>query len=120
LEKTNIIESLRQILQMGSAMQGQGGGFPAGMPGVAGGMPGLAGGLPNIPAGAANPALQAMLSGMAGMSAPQDSRPPEERFQDQLRQLNDMGFYDATKNLRALTMSGGNVEGAVEFLLTQP
>ncbi|CAJ0650059.1 2596_t:CDS:2 [Entrophospora sp. SA101] len=33
---------------------------------------------------------------------------PEERFQVQLQQLNDMGFWDAQKNIRALLASGGN------------
>lgn len=49
--------------------------------------------------------------------APADTRPPEERFQDQLRQLNDMGFTDAQRNIQALLRSGGNVQGAVEQLL---
>lgn len=48
---------------------------------------------------------------------PQDSRPPEEQYSEQLRQLNDMGFYEFERNVRALRMAGGNVQGAVEFLL---
>lgn len=46
--------------------------------------------------------------------------PPEERYQEQLRQLNEMGFWDAAKNLRALTLTGGNVHAAVEWLLSNP
>ncbi|CAG8699128.1 18971_t:CDS:2, partial [Racocetra fulgida] len=34
--------------------------------------------------------------------------PPEERFQSQLQQLNDMGFVDAQKNIRALQICQGN------------
>merc|ERR1712226_912200 len=34
---------------------------------------------------------------------------PEERFQTQLTALNDMGFTDREKNLRALTACNGNV-----------
>src|SRR5690606_20385254 len=45
---------------------------------------------------------------------PADTRPPEERYQEQLRQLNDMGFTDAQRNIQALVRSGGNVQGAVE------
>ncbi|CAG8673189.1 10605_t:CDS:2 [Dentiscutata heterogama] len=43
--------------------------------------------------------------------------PPEERFQSQLQQLNDMGFVDAQKNIRALQICQGNVNFAIERLL---
>jgi ubiquilin len=52
--------------------------------------------------------------------APADNRPPEERYADQLRQLNDMGFYDFERNVTALRRSGGSVQGAVEYLLSNP
>lgn len=48
---------------------------------------------------------------------PADNRPPEERYADQLRQLNDMGFYEFERNVTALRRSGGSVQGAVEHLL---
>lgn len=51
-------------------------------------------------------------------AAPPDTRPPEERYEDQLRQLNDMGFYEFERNVEALRRSGGSVQGAVEYLLT--
>lgn len=61
----------------------------------------------------------AALAGPGGFATPpaQDTRPPEEQYADQLRQLNDMGFFDFNQNVRALRMSGGRVEGAVEMLL---
>jgi ubiquilin len=48
---------------------------------------------------------------------PADSRPPEERYAEQLRQLNDMGFFDFDRNVEALRRSGGSVQGAIEQLL---
>lgn len=45
------------------------------------------------------------------------NEPPEVRYQDQLRQLNEMGFYDADANIRALLATGGNVNVAIEHLL---
>ena len=75
-------------------------------------------------------ALQAM-GGMGGLNPgmfggfggspspqPQDDRPPEDRFAEQLRQLNDMGFYEFERNVEALRRTGGSVQGAVEYLLT--
>ncbi|CAH6720913.1 ubiquitin domain-containing protein Dsk2p [[Candida] jaroonii] len=48
-----------------------------------------------------------------------DNRPPEERYESQLSQLNDMGFFDFDRNVAALRRSGGNVQGAVEYLLSE-
>ena len=53
----------------------------------------------------------------ANPAAPADTRPPEERYADQLRQLNDMGFFDFDRNVEALRRSGGSVQGAIEQLL---
>jgi ubiquilin len=61
------------------------------------------------------------LGGMGGFGAPaqqQDSRPPEEQYATQLEQLNGMGFYEFDRNVRALRMSGGSVEGAIEVLFS--
>ncbi|RDW87668.1 hypothetical protein BP5796_03362 [Coleophoma crateriformis] len=52
----------------------------------------------------------------AAPAAP-DNRPPEEIYADQLRQLNDMGFFDFDRNVAALRRSGGSVQGAIEQLL---
>jgi len=63
--------------------------------------------------------------GLGGMgsptppAAPADTRPPEEQYADQLRQLNDMGFYEFDRNVRALRRAGGSVQGAVEALLSE-
>lgn len=70
---------------------------------------------------AANP-FAALLGNPWGMmppapQAPPDTRPPEERYAEQLRQLNDMGFYEFERNVQALRRSGGSVQGAIEFLL---
>lgn len=52
-----------------------------------------------------------------GTPPPQDNRPPEEVYEAQLRQLNEMGFYEFERNVAALRRSGGNVQGAIDFLL---
>jgi ubiquilin len=65
-----------------------------------------------------------------------DARAPEERFQVQLQvrhfvkrrppgltcillsqQLQDMGFTNASQNVRALLATGGNVHSAIEYIL---
>ncbi|KAL1917819.1 uncharacterized protein VTP21DRAFT_3653 [Calcarisporiella thermophila] len=48
----------------------------------------------------------------------QNTQPPEERYQVQLQQLNEMGFYNAEQNIRALQRCGGNVNAAIELLLS--
>lgn len=67
-----------------------------------------------------NPALlQSMMQSAFPQQQPQISQePPEVRFQNQLVQLNEMGFYDADANIRALLATGGNVNAAVERLLS--
>lgn len=66
---------------------------------------------------AANP-FSALFPGSGfGTPPPQDNRPPEEVYESQLRQLNEMGFYEFERNIAALRRSGGNVQGAIEFLL---
>lgn len=46
--------------------------------------------------------------------------PPEQLYEAQLAQLQDMGFFDTQENLRALAATGGNVHAAVERLLRNP
>ncbi|GMM57000.1 ubiquitin domain-containing protein [Maudiozyma humilis] len=67
-----------------------------------------------------NPALWASMLGNAGAApapAAPDNRPPEERYETQLRQLNDMGFFEFDRNVAALRRSGGSVQGALDALL---
>lgn len=96
---------------------------------MGGGMPGMPGGAmgqPQPPAGMLqNPFATALFGGGLPGAMPTatpaagtaNAQPPEIRFQQQLQQLQDMGFYDAQMNLRALQMTNGNVNAAVEFLL---
>lgn len=65
--------------------------------------------------------MQNMAPFPAGMpqASPQVSQdPPEVRFQVQLAQLTEMGFYNVDENIRALLATGGNVQLAVERLLS--
>ena len=57
-------------------------------------------------------------TGPASPQATQD--PPEVRFQVQLAQLTDMGFFNVDENIRALLATGGNIQLAVERLLSNP
>lgn len=43
---------------------------------------------------------------------------PETRYAAQLDQLNAMGFTNKAVNIQALLQSGGNVEAAIERLLS--
>lgn len=83
-----------------------------------------AGGLPIVPPGAGGvpPPNPFSMFGMPPLGtqappAPVDTRPPEERYAEQLRQLNDMGFYDFDRNIEALRRTGGSVQGAIQHLL---
>ncbi|KAG6035008.1 hypothetical protein E4U41_006282 [Claviceps citrina] len=62
--------------------------------------------------------MQMLGGGGLGPASPPDNRPPEERYAEQLRQLNDMGFFDFDRNVAALRRSGGSVQGAIEHLLS--
>ncbi|KAF9168660.1 hypothetical protein BGX21_007216 [Mortierella sp. AD011] len=79
-------------------------------------------------AGATNPITSYWAQQMAAMglragattrtASNQTQQSPEERFQVQLKQLNEMGFWDPSKNIRALLAAGGNVNSAIELLFT--
>lgn len=76
---------------------------------------------------AQNPMAQPMFGNdpmqqlLAGMQPPQQSQdPPEVRFQVQLQQLQEMGFFNASENVLALNVTNGNVEMAVEWLFNRP
>ena len=98
-------EMMRNVMQMmgGMGQQGQG--------------QGATGAQPN-PFGGFNPFMYGGGGAEQQPAQPADNRPPEERYAEQLRQLNDMGFYEFERNVRALRMSGGSVQGAVEHLLS--
>lgn len=67
--------------------------------------------------GAQLPPFLGFGGGGAAPAAPADTRPPEEQYAEQLRQLNDMGFFDFDENVRALRRAGGSVQGAINQLL---
>lgn len=101
---------LQNPAALSQMMQAMGGG--AGGAGGAGG-PGNAG-APDLNS------LAALLGGGGGFGTPPpaDNRPPEERYEQQLHQLNEMGFFEFERNVEALRRSGGSVQGAVEYLLS--
>ncbi|EPB91035.1 hypothetical protein HMPREF1544_02104 [Mucor circinelloides 1006PhL] len=135
-------DMIRQMATMASAMQGANGGAPGFGAGAAANpfaamMSPPATGSPNTNdqqsqqqqqnpfAGFGNvppvdPQLQQRMAALFGSpsASPADTRSPEERFQVQLQQLNEMGFWDAAKNIRALTATGGNVNAAIEMLFS--
>jgi len=100
-------DNMRAMMQIQEGMrQLQSNGLPMG---PLGGM-GLGGGLG--PGGLG-------LGGVGAAAAPgEPAQPPEERFEAQLNQLRDMGFFDQQENIRVLLMVGGNVNAAVETLLS--
>jgi len=55
-------------------------------------------------------------TGAAGTNNAANQQPQEIRYSTQLAQLQDMGFYDSAQNIRALTLTGGRVEAAVEWV----
>lgn len=124
-------DTIRQMAQMSSAMQGMGGAGGGMSPGGAGGF----GGSPFGGMGSPNPSATEQQGSAAAppfnpfaafgnpmlqqnTSAPADNRPPEERFQVQLQQLNEMGLWDAAKNIRALQATNGDVNAAIEILFS--
>ena len=100
---------MRAMMQIQEGMrQLQSSGMPMGL-----GM-GLGGGL-----GAAGLGAAGLGAGGAPGAAPgAPAQAPEERFGAQLNQLRDMGFFDQQENIRVLLMVGGNVNAAVEMLLS--
>lgn len=95
-------EFLRMAMRMNSSMM-SGSGFGSG---------GSVGGISSSP-NQSNPFGAFSFPPAASTS----NEPPEIRFQNQLAQLNDMGFFDADENIRALLATGGNVNAAIERLL---
>merc|ERR1719204_582429 len=72
------------------------------------------------PAPAGNDQMFNQLMGqmMGQMRAGNPDQPPEERFASQLEQLASMGFVDRQANIQALIATMGDVNAAVERLLS--
>ncbi|KAE9003387.1 hypothetical protein PF005_g13818 [Phytophthora fragariae] len=116
-------QNLQALMQMQNAMnQLRGTGLIPGMEGMNLGNAGAT-------AGAANPAAAnpfTMFGGFpgAGFGGAASSTPaapagnPEEIYASQLTQLNDMGFSNRDQNIRALQATLGNVQAAVDRLLS--
>ncbi|KAM5295247.1 ubiquilin-4 [Glossophaga mutica] len=60
--------------------------------------------------------MQQMIQLLAGSGSSQ-VQTPEVRFQQQLEQLNAMGFINREANLQALIATGGDINAAIERLL---
>jgi hypothetical protein len=52
-------------------------------------------------------------------AAPPVQMSPEQRFGPQIAQMNEMGFNDNQRNVEALVATMGNVEQAINWLLSQ-
>ncbi|EPY52065.1 UBA domain-containing protein Dph1 [Schizosaccharomyces cryophilus OY26] len=119
---------------MGDSGLGGLGGMNPGLGGLGGMNPGGAGlGADNasVDPNSAASTIQGLLNNLSGnglggavspaaTAAPsQSTQPPEELYAQQLSQLNEMGFVDFESNVRALRRSGGNVQGAIESLLSE-
>lgn len=104
---------LRLMLETSAAMRTGGAGAAPTAPQMA--TPGSSALPPNIMN------LIGALGGAQGMPpapAPVSNEPPEIRFASQLQQLNEMGFWDKDENIRALLLTNGNVNAAIERLLS--
>ncbi|XP_044064165.1 ubiquilin-4-like isoform X1 [Siniperca chuatsi] len=66
---------------------------------------------------AASPTQQQLMQQMLQMFGGGGPSTPEVRFQQQLDQLNAMGFINREANLQALIATGGDVNAAIERLL---
>ncbi|XP_029306909.1 ubiquilin-4 [Cottoperca gobio] len=71
------------------------------------------------PSSATSPSQQQLMQQMLQMftGGGPSLQTPEVRFQQQLDQLNTMGFIDRQANLQALIATGGDVNAAIERLL---
>lgn len=128
LSDPNMIQSMMGM--MGGGMPG--GGVPGVLPGGANplfnpfaqanqGTPGANTNVNPLAGLMNNPMLSAAMAGGFGQAAVRAPvANPEVTYQTQLRQLQDMGFYSAAENITALNNTGGNVDAAVEWLLSHP
>lgn len=99
---------------------GGGGGSPFGMvdPALVQSLLGGLGGASSTPLSASASAPSPFAAAAAAASpSPFAAAAPEERFQVQLQQLQDMGFTNGAQNVRALLATAGNVHAAIEYIL---
>lgn len=116
-----------RLVTIGNLLGGMGGAGGMGGLGGAGGLP------PNLAGmfGGAGAGAGAGFGGAGGANAglnlgafmPPPAQvnpalPPEERYRDQLQQMSDMGFTNKDLNIQMLDQTGGNVQLAIERLLT--
>lgn len=123
-------QSMQTLSQRGFGPGGLGLGGMGGMGGLGlGGLGGLngMGAAPGTNAGPGGLDFSSLFGGNAGMptsSTPQQPQTqvtqedPSVTYASQLQQLQDMGFSDATRNIAALRATSGNVNAAVERLLS--
>ena len=135
LRNPELMRAMPQMMQMFGGGAGGMGGMgmpPAAMLGGGGASPSAAAGALGGPSAAAgwgeDPRMAQLLRALGGggafggapgtaggMVAPLGvARPPEEVYAAQLLQLEEMGLTNREQNIRALQMSGGNVNVAVE------
>jgi ubiquilin len=108
-------QMIQQMLQMTGGMGGMGAGMNP-LANIYGQMPPVnSNSMPFNPA-----AIAGMFGGQPAAAPTTPAVPPEQLYQTQLAQLQDMGFYSPQENIRALQMTGGNVEAAVEWLFSRP
>ncbi|KUF93870.1 DNA polymerase kappa [Phytophthora nicotianae] len=121
-------QNMQAMMQMQNAMnQLRGSGLIPGLEGMNLGAGTGAGTGTTGATGVTNPAAAnpfAMFGGLPGSGFGAASTPaapagnPEEIYASQLTQLNDMGFSDRDRNIRALQATFGNVQAAVDRLLS--
>jgi ubiquilin len=80
--------------------------------------PGGMGGMGGMGGGGANPFASMMGGGGGGAGTGASALPPEERFRVQLEKLRDMGFPDQQANVAALQATSGNLDAAIDRLLS--
>jgi len=74
--------------------------------------------MPNFGGMMNNPLFQQYMGMGGGMNQQQPNVNYEEQYKDQLQQLSDMGFTNKQVNIDVLKQCYGNVEAAIERLLT--
>ena len=75
--------------------------------------------MPDLSAFMNNPQMQQNMFGQGTFQQPQQqSQNPEEEYKDQLKKLEEMGFTNKDLNIQVLKQCYGNVDAAVEKLLS--